>query len=169
MYIAFTYSQVSYWSNEFINFLDLRITRTDPAHTVTEILGYIAYLPIVFSLFNLGHHLKDKFTARWSMNFPRLRKMVVFCHQQGINREQQAILINMGAFHYIYLQHEKNKATDQSNYEEFKARLEEESQSKWIKSKILVLCWLANIWQEVVFTKNTLLPCTVSYIKARFF
>jgi hypothetical protein len=164
------YSQVSYWSNESINFLGSRLnTITDPVHAFDEIIGHFVYLPIVLLIFRFGKHLKDKFKSLWSVDFPRLRKMVVFCHQQGINREHQSILIKMGVVRYILLRWKHNKDTNQSTYDEFKARLEEESQSKWIKFKILVVYLLANTLQELVFITEMPLICILNYIKARFF
>jgi hypothetical protein len=168
--IEFICSQVSYWFNESINFLGSRInTLTDPVHAFDEIIGHFVYLPIVLLIFRLGHRLKDKFKSLWFVDFPRLRKMVVFCDQQGINREHRSILIKMGAVHYILLRWEQNKATNQSTYDEFKARLEEESQSKWSKFKILMVYLVANVLQELVFITEMPLICILNYIKARFF
>lgn len=161
-------SQFSHWFDESSNFLRSRLsTLTEPDHAFDAIFDHLFYPPIVALIW---HFLKDKFKSLWIVNFPRIRKMVNFCNEEGISREYQSILIRMGVVPYLLIRYRRNQATTQSNYAEFKAQLEEESQSKWHTFRMLMHHQFVNIFQEILFViEMPLKRCILNYIKARFF
>jgi hypothetical protein len=162
------FSQCSDWFDESSNFVRSRFsTLTEFDHAFDAIFDHLVYAPIVAFIW---HFLKDKFKSLWNVNFPRIRKMVNFCNEEGISREYQSILIRMGVVPYLLIRYKQNQATTQSNYAEFKSQLEEESQSEWHTFRMLMHHRFVNIFQEILFViEMPLKRCILNYIKARFF